>query len=73
MPMKLSESILDILRHSGKAMTVEEIAKGIAGRLEEDIRATLNELAKTQQVLRHVGGRDHPWRYQVKTKPNRRI
>jgi hypothetical protein len=63
--MDLRAAIIGVLNSSTHALTFDEVVKGVAERLEDDIRATLNELADKEQIHRHVGGRDHLWRYQA--------
>jgi hypothetical protein len=65
MPMDLQATIVDVLRASSHAMTFENVVRGVAQRLEDDIRAKLNELADKDQIQRHPGGRNHLWRYQA--------
>jgi predicted transcriptional regulator len=63
--MDLQETVMDVLRASGQVLTFEEVLKGIAEKLEGDVRTTLNGLVDKKEITRHVGGRDHPWRYQA--------
>ena len=64
--MELQAVILDALEEkSGNALVFDEVVKGVAERLEDQIRQTLNDLTDKQKIQRHVGGRDHPWRYQA--------
>jgi hypothetical protein len=68
--MDLHEAIMDVLNaNDSRALTFDEVVKTVAERLEGDIRATLNELYDKEKILRHVGGKDHPWRYQAKPLP----
>jgi hypothetical protein len=65
--MDLQTTIMDVLRSSGgQSLTIEDVARGVAERMKDDIRATLNDLTSKEQISRHVGGRDYPWRYQAK-------
>lgn len=44
---------MDILRaNAGRALTFDDLVKGVAERLEDDIRATLNDLTDRKQILR---------------------
>lgn len=61
--MELKAFVGDVLRGNDRALTFEQIAEGVAIRLEDQIRTALNEMVEAGQVERHVGGRNHPWRY----------
>ena len=62
--MNLQAIIMDSLQaNAGHALTFDDVVKCVAERLEGDIRATLNDLTDRKWIERHVGGRDHPWRY----------
>ena len=63
--MDLQTTIMDVLRRSGQALTFEDVVKCVAQKLEGDVRVTLNELASKEQILLHVGSRNHRWRYQA--------
>lgn len=63
--MALEATILSVLLESGQALKFDDVVKGVAEKLEDDIRATLNDLADKEAIIRHVGGRDHSWRYQA--------
>jgi hypothetical protein len=72
--MDLRAAVLDVLQaNASRALTFDDVVKGVAERLERDIRANLNELAAEERILRHVGGRDHRWRYQAPPIKPRRI
>jgi hypothetical protein len=64
-PMDLRAAIKDVLGPGTRALTFEDVVKGVGERLEGEIRATLNDLADKKQILRHIGGKNHPWRYQA--------
>jgi hypothetical protein len=70
-PMDLQTTIMDVLRSSGQALTFEDVVKCVAQKLEGDIRVTLNELVAQEQILVHVGARNHRWRYQARRKKRR--
>jgi hypothetical protein len=58
---------MDALEENGaRAFTFDEVVKGVAKRLETEIRETLNDLSDKQRIQRHVGGQGHPWRYQAR-------
>lgn len=63
--MDLEHTIVDVLRVSGQPMTFEDVVRGVAERLEGDIRAKLNQLADHQQIERLIGDRYRPSRYQA--------
>jgi hypothetical protein len=63
----LRGTIMDVLlRANGQALTSDEVVKGVAQRLEREIRDTLKELADGGRIKRVVGGEDDLWRYQAK-------
>jgi predicted transcriptional regulator len=65
--MDLQTTVMDVLRSSGgQSLTIDDVAAGVAERMKDDIRTTLNDLTKKGQISTHVGGRDHLWRYQAK-------
>ncbi|WP_020175858.1 hypothetical protein [Methyloferula stellata] len=63
--MDLDATIMDTLGSTDQALTFEEVVKGVAQRLEPQIREKLNELAGKDHIKRHQGGKDQPWRYQA--------
>ena len=64
--MDLRSIVLAVLKaDAGHAFTFDEVVKAVAERLESDVRETLNDLARKEQILRHFGGHDHPWHYQA--------
>ncbi len=71
--MDLQSTIIDVLSASSQALTFDEVVRDVAGRLEKDIRNTLNELADNERIYRHVGGKNHPWRYQAIPMKRRRV
>ncbi len=72
--MDLHAIILDVLQaDTSRALKFDDVVQEVANRLEHDIRTALNELTDNEQILRHVGGHDHPWRYQGKPFKRRAI
>ena len=49
--------------NTSHAFTLDEIVKGVAERLESDVRDTLNDLARKERICRLLAGT--PWRYQA--------
>lgn len=70
--MDLRTVVLNSLS-ADRALTFEEVVQIVAHSLEPAIRDTLNDLADKKQILRHVGGRDHPWRYQAIAVKRRKL
>ena len=65
--MELKPLILDaLLEDAAHAFTFDEVVSGIAKKLEPQIREVLNDLSDKQAIRRHVGGKNHRWRYQAK-------
>ncbi len=62
--MDLEVTIMDTLGSTSQALTFDEVVKGVAQKLEPQIREKLNELAGKDHIKCHQGGRDQPWRYQ---------
>jgi len=64
--MDLRSIVLAVLMtaHS-HAFTYDEVVKAVTDRVESEVREALNELARREQIVRHIGGRDHPWLYQA--------
>jgi len=64
--MNLRAIVLAVLKaNASHAFTLDEVVKGVAERLESDVRETLNDLARKERICRHIGGHDHPWLYQA--------
>jgi hypothetical protein len=65
--MDLRAIVLDVLATDfSRAFEFDEVVKGVADRLEDDIRAMLNKLHKEGQIERHPGGKPYQTRYQGK-------
>ena len=63
----LRGAIMDVLlRANGQPLTGDEVVKGVAQRLEREIRDILKELADSGRIKRLVGRNDDLWRYQAK-------
>jgi hypothetical protein len=64
--MDLRKIILSVLKaDTSHVFTFDEVVKAVAARLESDVREALNDLARKERIIRHIDGRDHPWRYQA--------
>ena len=64
--MDLRSIVLAVLKtDDSHAFTYDEIVKAVTGRVESEVREALNDLARREQIVRHIGGRDHPWLYQA--------
>ncbi len=64
--MDLRAIVLAVLKaDTSHALTFDEVVKAVADRLESDVREALNDLARKEQIIRHIGGREHPWLYQA--------
>jgi hypothetical protein len=63
----LRGAIMDVLlRANGQALTSDEVVKGVAQRLEREIRNALKELADGGRIKRLIGSKEDLWRYQAK-------
>jgi hypothetical protein len=64
--MDLRTIVVAVLKaDTSHAFTFDEVVKAVAARLESDVREALNDLARKERIIRHIDGRDHPWRYQA--------
>ena len=70
--MDLNITIMNVLGSTGAALTFEDVIEGVIQRLEPEIRNALNALHDEGRIERHLGGRNHPWRYRIKPI-NRRL
>jgi hypothetical protein len=65
--MDLQAIVLEVLQaDTSRALKLDDIVQEVAKRLERDILDTLNDLAKKERIICHVGVKGHPWHYQAK-------
>lgn len=72
-PMDLRAVIIDVLGSGTDTLTFEDVVKGVGEKLEAEIRVTLNDLAEKKQIIRHIGGKNYPWRYQAIPLKRRKV
>jgi predicted transcriptional regulator len=65
MSVDLQATVMAVLSASGQSLTLSDISRGVTAHLDADIKVTLSKLAAKGRIRRRVGGRNHPWRYQV--------